>query len=109
MRNVPFPDAHELQAAQDVLSLIPVVGYGTFTEAEVHAIGVYRLAVSQGAYDAVWRGIVGHAPEAWVYAVHEAAELQAFVDLTINPFDAIIRQLSLLEAHTHAVIVELQY
>lgn len=104
-----LPPDREIEATLHALSGSPVVGYEPFTEAEVRLIAAYRSKMARGSYDAVWRGLVGNAPEAWAYAIHEAAELQALADLGLNPFDTTLQQESFEEAHLRAVIRELFY
>src|SRR5438045_3426698 len=78
--------ADDLGSAERVLAASPVSGREPFSIAEVRLVGAYRLRVARGGYEFVWPTIVAGEPEAWIYAVHEAAELQAFADLNANPF-----------------------
>ena len=108
-RNVSgFPEA-EIQAAIAFLARCPVAGYPPYDEDEVRLVAAY-LAESGGiSYNQFWRGMVAGYAEAWSYAVHEAAELQAFADAGVNPFDAAQRRNSLKAAHLQATIVELRF
>jgi hypothetical protein len=100
----------ELIAATKALSHPPVSGYAAFDVNEVRLIGQYRLAVSaEGGYETVWPSIVRGLPEAWVYAVHEAAEIQAFADLGVNPFAPDEFMVYLEEAHIRATLAELRF
>jgi hypothetical protein len=73
-------------------------------------MAAYRAQLSKtGGYDFIWPAIVLGEPLAWVYAVHEAAELQAFADLGVNPFDRAQFAEYLPEAHLRATVAELRY
>lgn len=107
------PPEAELRAVTRMLSQSPVVGYVPFAETEVSLIGVYRSSIGRRYnpvhFDPVWRDIVAGVPEAWTYAVHKAAEIQAFVDLGANPFDYVQFDRYLEDAHRHAVVNELRF
>jgi hypothetical protein len=108
--HIALPDDHELQAALGVLAQSPVVGYVSFTEAEVRLLGAYRAFVSQtGGYESVWSSIVGGDWNAWIYAVHEAAELEALAEMGFNPFDSPTWNSNWQEAHLNAVLEELRF
>jgi hypothetical protein len=108
--HIVMPDDHELQTALGVLSQSPVVGYAQFTEVEIRLLGAYRAFVSQaGGYESVWSSIVEGDWNAWIYAVHEAAELQAFADRSINPFDSATWHSNWQEPHLKGVLAELQF
>lgn len=106
---VALPET-EIEAALGFLSYSPVAGYPAFIEEEVRLVAAYRAAVTAaGSYDFVWRSIAAGDSEGWIYAVHEAAELQTFADMGVNPFDATQRSLYFEEAHKRATLVELRY
>jgi hypothetical protein len=98
-----------MQAVIRFLADSPVAGYAGFTEEEVRLVAAYMAAVSPGGYNFFWRSIILGYTEAWAYAVHEAAELQAFADMGINPFDSAQRDAHLEEAHLDAVVAELRF
>jgi hypothetical protein len=79
------------------------------TEIQVLLIGKYRLSYPLGVADPVWKAIYAGWPEAWIYAIHELAELQAFHDIGVNPFHLALRMENLSEAHLRAIIVELRF
>ncbi len=99
----------DVQAASVFLSRCPVTGYTAFATEEVRLVAAYRAAASRGAYDTVWRSLTAGYAEGWAYAVHEAAELQAFAEAGINPFDAVQRDRYLPEAHLRATAAELRF
>ena len=99
----------EVKDAIHTLSQSPVLGFPAFTPAEVSLLGIYRRFVSQGALDVVWQGMVAGDWNAWPYAIHEAAELQAFFDLEVDVFDCVEYGRMLWEAHVQATLVELQF
>ncbi len=99
----------EILAAIAFLSRCPVLEYHAFTEQEVRLIAAYMKAASGHAYNAFWRSMVSGYPEAWTYAVHEAAELQAFAERSLNPFDAGQHNAYLAEAHLKATVQELVF
>jgi hypothetical protein len=102
------PDV-EIQAGLILLSYAPVSEYRGFTENEVRLVAKYRRTFPLGANDPVWKAIYTAQTEAWVYAIHESAELQAFADMEVNPFDVKLRIAYLAEAHLRATIAELHY
>lgn len=106
---IPLPAMPEMQQAAEALVSSPVAGFRSFSSCEVQLVGQYRTFVSRGSLDVVWKGIVKGDWNAWLYAVHEASELQAFADLGVNPFDLDSFERDLSEAHLRATISELQY
>ena len=73
-----MPSVAELLEAERVLSQSPVPGYRGFTADEVRTLAAYRCQFAAGVNDGVWAAIVQNRPEAWLYAIHEAAEIEAF-------------------------------
>jgi hypothetical protein len=98
-----------IQAAMKRLSHSPVVGYEPFTEQEVRLIAAYRATLTLGGYDFVWPGIVAGGWEAWIYAIHEAVELEVFATLNVNPFDFDEWKRNWSEPHRVAVLYELRF
>ncbi len=107
------PPDEEVEQAKRVLEISPAVGYPAFAEGEVRLIGVYREALSprmlSGRIDEVWQAIVEDEFYAWLYAVHEAAELQEFANQAVNPFDRVQWNAHWKQPHLRAVLFELQY
>ncbi len=108
-RRVVIPPEESIQAALRVLARSPVIKYPPFMEAEVRLLGAYRAQQPYGIYDPLWQDITNGLPEAWIYAVHEAAEMQAFADMGVNPFVADTFRRNLEEAHLQAAAIEIQY
>ena len=88
----------EIQAAVRVLSANPVDGEPEITEENIRLVSQYRLSFSLGNADPIWQEIWQGKPTAWVYAIHETAELQAFAEMNVNPFDIRERTIHLGEA-----------
>jgi hypothetical protein len=97
----------QVEQALDVLAQSPVAGYTSFSEKEVSVISLYRRAISKT--DRVWQNIVEGYGAAWPFAIHEAAELDTFVQRGVNPFVPEERDLHLGDAHAQAVQVEVQF
>jgi hypothetical protein len=104
-----LPPEEEVLAAIGILSRSPVHGYAPFDEEEVRLIAAYRVYASRGAIDVVWRGISEGDWNSWIYAIHEAAEIQTFADMGFNVFDRVAFDRHLSQAHLHATLVELRY
>jgi hypothetical protein len=101
------PPAHEVKAARDALSHCPVRGYASFTAKEVRLVGYYLCRLDPDA--TYWKAIASGLPEAWMLAVHEAAELDAFSQAKVNPFDAEEWEAYQPEAHLQAIATEVQF
>ena len=97
--------ASQVRQAELHLAARPVQGYAAFSTAEIEVLAVYRFVLG-GGNDQIWAAIVAGKPEAWMYAIHEAAEIEAFtaagIDFT-NPQE-IKRDLS--ACHVIACIAE---
>jgi hypothetical protein len=102
-----IPSATELIAAGSVLAQCPVTTYPAFSEDEVCILGCYRYSFS--LVDPIWKSVVIGLPEAWVIAVHEAAELDAYAGMGLNPFDKEQWLDGLEEAHLKATSVEVEF
>jgi hypothetical protein len=110
VEEAPFgliPPEVELHAASYVLSRCPIQMYPAFTEMEVRIVGCYRYSFSLS--DPVWKSIFAGSPEAWIFAVHEAAELNAFAQMGLSPFDKQQWLDGLGEAHLQATVVEVEF
>jgi hypothetical protein len=59
--------------------------------------------------DGFWEAIVTGEWNAWPIAVHEAAELHAFMEIGVNPFDHLQFGRNLETAHFRAVLTELRF
>jgi hypothetical protein len=114
------PPISEVQTAEVVLSQSPVLSYSSFSTDEVEIIGKYREMLAPRALtnrtDDFWEAIVTDEWYAWLVAVHEAAEVDAFIRIGINPFDStqldlysIFNNLDFATAHIEASLIELQY
>jgi hypothetical protein len=95
-----------LLMAQDVLKVSPVPDYPGFTIEEVRVLAAYRCQHRIGTEDIIWQHIVSGLPEAWLYAVHEAAEIEAFVAFGIDFLQRQIWEPFLPKAHVMACIAE---
>ena len=109
---VPPPEA-EIQQAVRVLSNCPVPGFASFDEAEARLVGIYREYLSPRTInlrrDGIWDAIISDDWYAWIVAVHEAAELQAFAEQGINPFNRDRFNKHLEKAHLRGTVVELRF
>ena|SRR5579872_351493 len=108
-KRVASPPEMDVVAARHVLSHSPVGGYPSFTGTEVRLLALYRVASGGGLADSVWQSIVAARPEAWIYAIHEAIEMQAFTDIGADPFSKAEWRDHLPEAHLRATIYEVQF
>jgi hypothetical protein len=103
------PVQTQIDAAVRHLAINPLPGEPGMAQVQVRLIGKYRLSYPLGTADTVWKAIYSGWPEAWIYAVHELAELQAFCDIGVDPFNFALRMENLSEAHLRAIIVELGF
>jgi hypothetical protein len=106
---IASPPRRQLNAALRILFNNPVPGEPAFTALEVGLIGKYRITFATGLNDPIWQAIYSGHPEAWIYAIHEAAELQEFSKLGADPFVMEERTQNLYDAHLCATIFEIQY
>jgi hypothetical protein len=107
--HITFPPIADIQRAFHILSKPVVAGYPPFTKAEVRVIAAYRAYLKVGGFEFVWPSIVAGDWTAWLLAIHEAAELQAFADLDANPFVYTVWERNWQEPHIRAVLAELRY
>ena len=107
------PPQAEILSVLQMLTNNPVEGYPAFTFREVRLMGVYRELLNPrivtGRIDDVWEDIRRGEWYGWLYAVHEAKELQAFVDIGVNPFDMVSWRHYWKACHLCATAFELQY
>jgi hypothetical protein len=107
------PPASERRAVLSVLQQSPVSGYSAFIDVEVGLLGVYRETLNpralSGRIDDVWDDMRTGQWYAWLYAIHEAAELQAFADIGHNPFDVVQWRANWKIPHLRATTAELLY
>jgi hypothetical protein len=104
---VTMPNRTQLRDAARVLAQSPVQGQQGFTRQEVRVLAAYRSQfAAKTSADPIWEAIYQGQPEAWLYAVHEASEIEAFQAMGVNPFDWAQWRLHFLEAHEKEVIAE---
>lgn len=107
------PPNSEIRAACSILSNSPVAGYPRFIPTEVRLLGIYRETLNprslSGRMDDVWIDIVQNEWYAWLYAVHEAGELQAFAEIDVNPFDLSMWKSHWKVPHLRATVGELRF
>jgi hypothetical protein len=106
VRAAVLPPEIALRKAEQTLATSPVPGYPGFIPEEVRALAAYRCQFLSGREDAVWQAIVDAASEAWLYAVHEAAEIEALVASGIDYLQTDELKHHLLSAHITACTVE---
>jgi hypothetical protein len=98
------PLSQVTQAAHHLASA-PVSGYAGFSTAEIQVLGVYRYVLG-GSNDRIWSAIVDGKPEAWMYAIHEAAEIEAFATAGIDFTNRQKVEQNLSTCHIAACIAE---
>lgn len=107
LANTPSPSSDELDRAVFNLRRSPVEGFPSFARLEVTLIARYRLQFTR--HDDVWRSVVDGRPETWIFAIHEAAELDSFARSRVNPFDRTQFLSGFRTAHFTAIRVELDF
>lgn len=107
------PPEPEIQAALVVLGRSPVTAFPPMNETETRLIAAYRETLNPrlltGRMDDVWEAIADGEWYAWLYAVHETAELQEFASGATNPFDRQQWNTNWRNAHLRATLYELRY
>jgi hypothetical protein len=107
--SIALPLEAEIQSAIKALSVSPVAGYPPFTAEEVYLLAAYRVALAQSLMDDTWKRIVNGEDLAWIYALHESAEIHHLQTRGVNPFRSVTESSFFAEAHLQATLIELQY
>jgi hypothetical protein len=103
---IVMPPEAMLQRAEQTLAVSPVPGYPGFISDEIRTLAAYRCQHLMGVADLIWQAIINAAPEAWMYAVHEAAEIEALTAAGIDLLQRSAWERHMPQAHAVACIVE---